>query len=212
VLLHSLIAQRTEVHALAVDYGQRHRKELAFAQNLCATLGVVFEIANLTGITKFLGSALTRNDPIPEGRYAEDSMQATVVPNRNMIMLSVAAGWAMSLKADAVAYAAHAGDHTIYPDCRPEFANALDAAIRLGDWHQVYLYRPFVGKTKAELVTLGASLGVPFENTWSCYKGGEKHCGVCGTCIERREAFCEAGVDDPTEYAVCVEGVSRCSK
>ena len=148
------------------------------------------------------GSALTSSEiEVPEGHYAEDNMKATVVPNRNMILLSVAAGWAISSKYDRIAYAAHSGDHAIYPDCRNEFAEALDGAIRLADWHEVSLYRPFVDMTKADIVSLGAKLGVPFEKTWSCYKGQDLHCGRCGTCVERREAFYLAGVDDPTTYA-----------
>jgi 7-cyano-7-deazaguanine synthase len=127
-------------------------------------------------------------------------MKATVVPNRNMILLSVAAGWAISSEFDRLAYAAHSGDHAIYPDCRTEFADALDSAIRLADWREVSLYRPFVDHTKADVVTLGAELNVPFENTWSCYKGLDLHCGRCGTCVERREAFHIAEVSDPTAY------------
>jgi len=128
-------------------------------------------------------------------------MKATVVPNRNMILLSVAAGWAISSEFDRVAYAAHSGDHAVYPDCRNEFADALDATIRLADWREVSLYRPFVDYAKADLVKLGAELGVPFEKTWSCYKGLDLHCGRCGTCIERREAFHLAGIHDPTYYS-----------
>ena len=128
-------------------------------------------------------------------------MKSTVVPNRNMILLSLATAWAVSKKADSVSYAAHSGDHAIYPDCRNEFAEALDKAIRLADWQEVYLNRPFVDLTKADIVKLGSELNVPFEQTWSCYEGQEVHCGRCGTCIERREAFYLAGVEDPTEYS-----------
>jgi len=138
---------------------------------------------------------------VPAGHYTNETMKLTVVPNRNMIMLSVAIGWAVSGKADAVAYAAHAGDHTIYPDCRPAFIEAIRQAAALCDWHRVELLTPFVGKTKRDIVRLGAELDVPFGQTWSCYVGGEVHCGRCGTCVERREAFKSAGVDDPTVYA-----------
>ena len=127
-------------------------------------------------------------------------MKSTVVPNRNMIMLSVAAAWAMNLKAAHLAYAAHAGDHTIYPDCRPEFADALNTAIGLADWHTVTLLRPFIGMTKGEICAEGKRLGVNFADTWSCYEGGEQHCGKCGTCVERKEAFIAAGGGDPTRY------------
>ncbi len=127
-------------------------------------------------------------------------MKATVVPNRNMILLALAAGWAISQKADAIAYAAHGGDHAIYPDCRPEFAEAMRHAIGLADWHRVELLRPFVTLTKADIVRRGAELGAPLGSTWSCYRGGARHCGRCGTCVERREAFALAGVPDPTDY------------
>ena len=127
-------------------------------------------------------------------------MKSTVVPNRNMIMLSLAAARAIAVGADGVAYAAHSGDHAIYPDCRPEFADAVAAALRICHYTPIELERPFVDMTKADIVRLGAELGVDFSKTWSCYKGGEKHCGKCGTCVERREAFRLAGVPDPTEY------------
>jgi 7-cyano-7-deazaguanine synthase len=150
------------------------------------------------------GSSQTdKSVPVPEGHYEEESMKQTVVPNRNMILLALAGAWAISTKSDAIAYAAHSGDHAIYPDCRPEFTEAMSDALRLCDWHEVKLMRPFLYPTpmsKADIVKLGTSLGVPFELTWSCYKGGEKHCGKCGTCVERVEAFQLAGVEDPTEY------------
>ena len=202
VLLYHLLAEGHTVKALSIDYGQRHRKELEFAAELTSQLGVEHKIADLRSVTDLLaGSSLTSADiEVPEGHYAEDNMKATVIPNRNMILLSLAAGWAISNRFDHVSYAAHAGDHDIYPDCREEFTDALDKAIRLADWHEVSLHRPFVTKTKADIAALGAELGVPFEKTWSCYKGGELHCGRCGTCVERREAFHLAGIQDPTEY------------
>jgi 7-cyano-7-deazaguanine synthase len=127
-------------------------------------------------------------------------MKATVVPNRNMILLSLAAGHAISIQYDTVAYAAHAGDHTIYPDCRPVFADAMEQALKLADWESISLFRPFVNWSKADLVKRGNEIGVPFEHTWSCYAGGEKHCGKCGTCVERKEAFELVGLSDPTCY------------
>jgi 7-cyano-7-deazaguanine synthase len=202
VLLATLIAAGHEVKALSVDYGQRHRKELNAAAALAALYGVEHRVADLRSITPLLaGSSQTSADvEVPEGHYAEESMKQTVVPNRNMIMLAVAAGWAISLKYDAVAYGAHAGDHAIYPDCRDDFAQTLADAIRLADWHTVSLIRPFVNLTKAMIVERGLALGVPFEKTWTCYKGGDKHCGKCGTCVERLEAFEIAGAVDPAEY------------
>ena len=204
VLLYHLRFQGYDVRALSVDYGQRHIKELDCARTICRVIGIPHEVADLRGITHLLkGSSLTDADvEVPEGHYAEESMKATVVPNRNMIMLSVAIGYVISLKAQFVAYGAHAGDHTIYPDCRPEFAAAINTVALLADWHQVELLRPFIRLTKAEIAKRGAELNVPFELTWSCYKGGEHHCGLCGTCVERAEAFKMAGLQDPTDYDV----------
>lgn len=202
VLLYHLIAEGYDVRAISIDYGQRHRKELESARTICGTIGLRNEVGDLRGITHLLGgSSLTDTKiDVPEGHYAAENMKATVVPNRNMIMLSVAIGYAITLQAPYVAYGAHAGDHIIYPDCRPEFASAINTAAMLADWHQVELLRPFVRMTEAEIAKRGAELGVPFELTWSCYKGGGVHCGRCGTCVERREAFVLAGLADPTEY------------
>lgn len=202
VLLHHLLAEGHEVLALSVHYGQRHARELDAAAAIARRAGVRHEIADLRAVSGLLaGSSLTSADiAVPEGHYQEESMKATVVPNRNMILLALAAGWAISQKAGAIAYAAHGGDHAIYPDCRPEFADAMRHAIGLADWHRVELLRPFVTLTKAEIVRRGVALGAPLAATWSCYQGRARHCGRCGTCVERREAFELAGVPDPTDY------------
>lgn len=204
VLLSSLLDAGDEVVALSVDYGQRHRRELVHAQRIAGQLGIQWRLADLSGIAPLIaGSSQTSPEiSVPHGHYAEESMKQTVVPNRNMIMLAVAAGWAISLRFDRVAYAAHTGDHTIYPDCRPEFVDSMRASFSLADWHKVDLHTPFVSMSKAAIVSLGAELGVDFSATWSCYEGGDVHCGRCGTCFERREAFALAGVVDPTEYAI----------
>lgn len=203
VLLYHLRAEGHEARCLSIDYGQRHRRELECAAGICAALGLEHRVADLRGIAPLLaGSALTSAEvEVPEGHYAAENMKLTVVPNRNMLMLSLAIAWAVSTKSDAVAYAAHGGDHVIYPDCRPEFIEAMRAAAGLCDWHRVEVLAPFQRMTKGEIARLGAGLGVPFDQTWSCYKGLEKHCGRCGACNERREAFEHAGVPDPTEYA-----------
>ena len=204
VLVYDLLNEGADLKLLSIDYGQRHEKELKSSSEIAEYLELKHEILRLPMLNNLLGgSALT--DPsisLPEGHYAEDSMKATVVPNRNMILLSLAAGHAISLQFDTVAYAAHAGDHTIYPDCRPEFATAMDQALKLCDWNTVSLYRPFVQLSKHDLVRKGNELGVPFEKTWSCYAGNDKHCGKCGTCVERKEAFELVGLLDPTEYKV----------
>ena len=202
VLLYQLLEEGHAVKALSVDYGQRHRKELEAAATIAKDCGVEHQTADIRAAAHLLsGSSLTSPDiDVPEGHYAAENMKATVVPNRNMILLSLAAGWAISSQYDHVSYAAHSGDHDIYPDCREEFTQALDQAIQLADWHKVSLHRPFVGITKADIAALGGKLNVPFAKTWSCYKGLELHCGKCGTCIERREAFHLANIEDPTEY------------
>ena len=203
VLLYHLIAEGGNVSALSVDYGQRHRREIDSARAITRRLGLIHKTIDLSSLGKLLeGCSLTNpNLPIPQGHYAEPSMKATVVPNRNMLILALAASWAISLRADSVSYAAHSGDHAIYPDCREPFAQALDNAIRLADWREISLNRPFVHLDKTAIVQRGAALGVPFARTWSCYEGGQYHCGRCGTCFERREAFHQAGVEDPTRYA-----------
>jgi 7-cyano-7-deazaguanine synthase len=203
VLLAHLLAEGDEVLALSVDYGQRHRRELDHARSIASQLGVRWQLADLAGVRPLLaGSSQTSDDvPVPHGHYAAENMKQTVVPNRNMIMLAVAAGWAISERADRLAYGAHGGDHTIYPDCRPEFAAAVGQAIALADWHRVELYCPFIHSKKSDIVRRGAELGVDFASTWSCYEGGAVHCGLCGTCVERKEAFALAGVADPTRYA-----------
>ncbi|MBC2605291.1 7-cyano-7-deazaguanine synthase QueC [Pelagicoccus albus] len=200
--------------ALSVNYGQKHSKELDVAAAYCRELGIEHRVADLSGLQGIFGkSSLTNSDEdVPEGHYEEDQMKSTVVPNRNMILLAIATSWAVSLEAESVAYAAHGGDHAIYPDCREEFANALDKAIRLCDWSEVSLYRPFVKWSKADIAGAGYRLGAQLERTWSCYKGGADHCGRCGTCVERREAFYLAGVEDLTPYEASAPSVEELVK
>ncbi|KWW97750.1 7-cyano-7-deazaguanine synthase [Carbonactinospora thermoautotrophica] len=202
-----LADQGSELLLVSFDYGQRHRIELDHARRIAETLNARHEIVDLTSVGRLLtGSALTdANVPVPDGHYTDVSMRSTVVPNRNALMLDVAVGAAVAAGADAVALGIHAGDHPIYPDCRPAF---LDAYARLAkvanEGFLVAGFRvlaPFLCSSKADIVRTAAALGVPFELTWSCYKGGPTHCGVCGTCTERREAFTLAGVPDPTTYA-----------
>lgn len=203
VLLHLLKREGKADAALLFDYGQKHKKELEFARKNCEKLGVPFDIADLRPITRLFGknSLTDASAEVPDGNYDDSNMKSTVVPNRNMIMISVATARAIALGANEVAYAAHSGDHAIYPDCRDEFADALDGVLALCHYDPVKLLRPFVDMSKADIVALGAELGVDFSQTWSCYKGGEIHCGTCGTCTERKEAFRLAGVPDPTVYA-----------
>ena len=201
-LLYLLRSEGHDVSCLGINYGQRHLKELESAEQICKDLGVRFEIADLSGIRYLLrGSSQTSDSvDVPEGYYTDESMRLTVVSNRNMIMLSVAAGWAISLGAGVIAYAAHLGDHSVYPDCRQEFVLAMSGVLELCHYSKIALYAPFQAYDKASIVQLGARLGVPYSGTWSCYKGLGFHCGRCGTCVERREAFQLAGVVDPTIY------------
>lgn len=204
VSLAHMVAQNHELAGLiSFDYGQRHRKELDYAALCALRLGVPHDIIDLRSVGAVLtGSALTDDVDVPDGHYAEDSMKVTVVPNRNAIMLTVAFGAAAARGADAVATAVHGGDHFIYPDCRPAFTEAFEAMqkLALDGYADVTLFTPFVHRSKADIVTEGARVNTPFAQTWSCYKGGDNHCGRCGTCVERREAFHLAGIPDPTTY------------
>ncbi len=199
--LFQLRAEGHEVKGLAINYGQRHRKELDVVRRLGKDLNLDYRIVDLSGARElFAGSSQTSDIEVPEGHYQSESMKITVVPNRNMVMLSLATSWALSLGYGGVGYAAHAGDHTIYPDCRPKFVASMKSAIHLCDWNKIELLTPFLKLTKSEIVKRAVQLNVPLEWTWSCYKGLEHHCGKCGTCVERKEAFQLAGVVDPTLY------------
>nr|WP_315849852.1 7-cyano-7-deazaguanine synthase QueC [Blastopirellula marina] len=201
-LLYHLIDAGHDVRAISINYGQRHVKELDYARQLCDKVGVPQIVADLSAINPLFGanSLSGREIEIPEGHYAEENMKLTVVPNRNMILLSVSIAWAISQECVAVAYGAHSGDHAIYPDCRPEFAAAMDQAAKLCDWSAVELWRPFVDIDKGDIAQRGSELGVPYELTWTCYKGLAEHCGKCGACVERKEAFAKHGLVDPTAY------------
>ena len=195
------------LHLLSFDYGQKHRKELEFAKICAQNLGARHSIVDLRSLTNLIGgSALTSDEiAVPHGHYAAPNMAITVVPNRNAIMLSVAYGVAVNEGAQAVGIGVHGGDHFVYPDCRPDFIGSFalmqkHAVEGFGD-PDLELLAPFLNGDKTQIVREAARLGVPFEQTWSCYEGGEIHCGKCGTCVERRESFELAGVSDPTIYA-----------
>jgi len=203
-LAHKIAQEHELVGLISFDYGQRHKKELAFAKACAETLGVEHILIDITDIGRQLtGSALTGAADVPDGHYAEETMRITVVPNRNAIMLTIAYGIASTRGADAVATAVHGGDHFIYPDCRPGFTESFEMMQRhaLEGMGEIRLYTPYVRQSKADIAAEGARLGVDHTKSWSCYKGGKIHCGRCGTCVERREAFDLAGVEDPTVYA-----------
>jgi len=202
-LAYRIAAEHQLTAILSFDYGQRHRKELDSAKACAERLGVPHQIIDIRTIGASLtGSALTDDVDVPDGHYAEETMKITVVPNRNAIMLAIAFGVAAAQKADAVALAVHGGDHFIYPDCRPDFIDAFQTMQdhALDGYADIKLLATYVHVSKADIVIDGAKYGTPFAATWSCYKGGEHHCGRCGTCVERREAFHLAGIEDPTFY------------
>ncbi len=202
-LAHRIAAENELLALVSFDYGQRHKKELDYAAACADRLGVPHHVIDIRPIGAHLtGSALTDDIAVPDGHYAEETMRSTVVPNRNAIMLTIAFGLAAAQQADAVAIAVHGGDHFIYPDCRPGFIDSFNEMQRhaLDGYADVKLVAPYVNGSKADIVTDGSKHGTPFAQTWSCYKGGMRHCGRCGTCVERREAFHLAGVSDPTDY------------
>lgn len=204
-LLYWAVKQGYEPYVLSFDYGQRHKKELEFAKRTCEKLKVEHRVVDLTSIRELLqGSALTTESvSVPEEHYSHETQKTTVVPNRNAIMLNVAVGYAVSIGADRVFYAAHYNDRAIYPDCREEFVESQNQTAKLAnDAPELEIIAPFVSKTKADLVKMAGELGVPFEDTWSCYKGGERACGVCGTCRERIEAFQVNKLEDAIDYEI----------
>ena len=188
--------------AISFDYGSNHNnREIPFAQLHCKRLGIKHIVINLAFFKQYFKSSLLEGaDAIPEGNYDDDNMVSTVVPFRNGIMLSIAAGIAESNGLKFIMMANHGGDHAIYPDCRSEFVDAFDKAAQAGTYIGVHLITPYTHWTKADIARRGAELGIDYSETWSCYKGGDIHCGKCGTCVERREAVAEAGIQDKTEY------------
>lgn len=189
VLLYWLRDAGHDVSAISFHYGQRHGKEIQCAEAICDMIGVPHQLVELP---KLRGSALVGDGEIPHGHYAEESMKQTVVPNRNMIMLAHAASAAIVDGCDALAYGCHAGDHAIYPDCRPEFVATMSAAIAMCDWSNLHLITPFVSIDKTEIARIAKRLSVPLELTWTCYEGGASPCGKCGSCTERNEAITNA--------------------
>lgn len=200
-VLHKALQQGHEVLALSFNYGQRHVKELEVAANVCAELNVPHKVVDITAINSLLaGSSLTDDIEIPEGHYEEESMKSTVVPNRNMILLSLAIGYAVSENANAVYYGAHSGDHAIYPDCRPEFVRQMNVVSQLANYEPVEVVAPYLDDDKNDILADGLAMGLDYANTWTCYNGRDKACGKCGACVERLEAFAANKVSDPLAY------------
>lgn len=188
--------------ALTFDYGSNHAaKEIPFARLHCERLGIEHIVIPLDFMHQYFRSSLLSGaDDIPEGHYEDENMKSTVVPFRNGIMLAIACGLAESRDLRKVMIANHGGDHAIYPDCRGEFVNSMSDAMRHGTYEGITIEAPYTNISKSDIARHGKALGIDYSETWSCYKGGEVHCGKCGTCVERQEALREAGIEDTTEY------------
>jgi len=205
-LLYKTVNDNYETYALTFIYGQKHKREIESAKKICEGIKVHHKIIDLSVLKDVLsGSALTDSGveipEVPETAEYYETLRATIVPNRNSIFLSIAIGYAVSIKANYIFFGAHHSDRGVYPDCRQEFVEAFEYAERLAnDSTHLVISAPFVRMNKSEIVKLGAELGVPYKEAWSCYKGGKIHCGVCSSCRERKRAFQEAAVLDPTEY------------
>lgn len=188
--------------AVTFDYGSNHNaREIECAHYNCRALGIELVEVKMDFIGRLFNSSLLSGaDAIPEGDYNDDNMRSTVVPFRNGIMLAAAAGLAESRGLHKVMMANHSGDHAIYPDCRPGFVEAMSRAISEGTYDHIEIFAPYTALTKGQIAARGAALGIDYAHTYSCYKGGERHCGLCGTCRERKQALAEAGINDPTDY------------
>ncbi|MCI2284546.1 7-cyano-7-deazaguanine synthase QueC [Colwellia sp. MSW7] len=200
-VLNRAIKDGKEVFALSFDYGQRHVKELQCASNVCKSLNIKHKVIDISSINQLLaGSSLTDDIEIPEGHYAAENMKSTVVPNRNMILLSLAVGYAVSVGASQVYYGAHNGDHAIYPDCRPEFVEKMNDVCQIANYESVEIFSPYLTVNKSAILADGLSMGLNYSDTWTCYNGREKACGKCGSCQERLEAFSDNNLVDPIPY------------
>ncbi|MDT0605284.1 7-cyano-7-deazaguanine synthase QueC [Thalassotalea castellviae] len=200
-VLNRAIKDDKEVYALSFDYGQRHVKELQCASDVCEKLNIPHKVIDITTINQLLaGSSLTDEIDIPEGHYEAETMKSTVVPNRNMILLSLAVGYAVSVGAAQVYYGAHSGDHAIYPDCRPEFVEKMNDVCQIANYEAVEIFSPYLTVTKSDILTDGLKMALDYSQTWTCYNGREKACGKCGACQERLEAFHDNNVEDPLAY------------
>lgn len=202
-VLNKALKDGYEVFAITFDYGQRHVKEIEYAQAACVKLGVHHKIVDISAINSIIaGSSLTDDIDVPEGHYESDNMKQTVVPNRNMILLSLAVGYAVSIEATKVYYGAHSGDHAIYPDCRPEFVQKMQDVCAIANYEAIDIVVPYLNNDKIEILKDGLAMGLDYNQTWTCYNGREKACGKCGACQERLEAFAKNKITDPLAYEV----------
>ncbi|ALM52747.1 7-cyano-7-deazaguanine synthase QueC [Halomonas huangheensis] len=202
-VLHRVLRETRNVHALSFHYGQRHSRELDVARRVCEELRVAHQVVDITAIHGLIdNSALTDDSrPMPDDDYAEDNLTATVVPNRNMILLSLAIAKAVNVGAGRVAYGAHGGDHVLYPDCRPAFVEAMNDVAAIANFSPVEIHAPYLNANKEQILADGLAMGLDYANTWTCYVGEELACGRCGSCRERLAAFAAHGIKDPLNYA-----------
>ncbi|WP_417339064.1 7-cyano-7-deazaguanine synthase QueC [Halomonas kashgarensis] len=201
-VLHRALREGANVHALSFDYGQRHAKELEVARGVCQRLQVPHQVVDIRAIHGLIdNSALTDNQrDIPEGDYQPDNLTDTVVPNRNMVLLSLAIAKAVNIGAERVDYGAHGGDHTLYPDCRPEFVQRMDDVAKIANFSPIEVHAPYLTSSKAEIVAAGISMNLDYAQTWTCYRGEALACGRCGSCRERLAAFAANRMEDPLAY------------
>ena len=201
-LLNEAIRSGKDVSALSFDYGQKHKKELHFVEKFCAQDSIDSKIVDVSSIKElFQGSSLTDEIDIPKGHYEDDSMKSTVVPNRNMILISLALGYAVTKEAEEVWFGAHADDHAIYPDCRPEFVEKMDSVARIANYSPIAIKAPYITMSKTEILAIGLNMQLDYGLTWTCYEGKELACGTCGACHERLESFAANNVIDPIKYS-----------
>lgn len=201
-VLHRALREGLTVHALSFDYGQRHARELDTARQVCSTLGIPHQVVDIRAIHSLIDNSALTNSALemPQGDYAADNLRDTVVPNRNMILLSLAIAKAVNIGAGRVDYGAHGGDHVLYPDCRPEFVEAMNQVAGIANFEPVTLHAPYLSSCKADILREGLAMNLDYRHTWTCYEGRELACGVCGSCCERLAAFAANGVTDPLEY------------
>lgn len=200
-MLHKLYKDNHQLTAISFNYGQRHSKELLLAKENCDLLGINHKIIDIDVLKELISnSALTGDIEVPEGHYEQDNMTQTVVPNRNMIMASLAIGYAVNIDYEAIAMGIHSGDHAIYPDCRPEFHSALRTCSLIANYKPIEVLAPYLYSDKTEIIKDGLKNDVDYSKTWTCYKGGKIACGVCGSCQERLEAFKNNNIEDPIDY------------
>ena len=201
-LLNEAIRSGKEVSTLSFNYGQKHSKELNYVEKFCSKEAIDSKIVDVSSIKElFQGSSLTDEVDIPKGHYEDDSMKSTVVPNRNMILIALALGYAVTKEAEEVWFGAHSGDHAIYPDCRPEFVEKMDAVARIANYSPIAVKAPYIAMSKTEILAIGLNMQLDYGLTWTCYEGKELACGICGACHERLESFAANNVIDPIKYS-----------